>query len=79
MKYRATVTFEFDAFDQPALKQREQDLAEWLAAFEQRFGPAVLTIKVRRPRTRPRAPAPRLVWDGPGPGTPGLGRTPPRG
>ncbi len=77
MKYRATVTLEFEAFDQPALNQREEELAEWLEGFERRFGPAILTIKARRPRLYPRAPAPHRVWDGPT--SPGLGRTPRRG
>lgn len=64
MKYRATFSIEFDAFDQPALKQRRQEFAEWLGAFERRFGPTALIIKERRPRLAPRAPAPLAVWEG---------------
>lgn len=64
MKYRATIALEFEAFDQPALRDRKQELAEWLQAFEQRFGPAALTVKERRPRSAPRAPAPSEIWSG---------------
>jgi hypothetical protein len=65
MKYRATIALDFDAFDQPELRERKQELAEWVQAFEQRFGPAALVVKERRPRLAPRAPAPIEVWDGP--------------
>lgn len=64
MKYRATFSIDFDAFDQPELKQRKQELAEWHSAFERKFGPAALIIKERRPRLAPRAPAPLAVWEG---------------
>jgi hypothetical protein len=62
MKYRATISLEFEAFDHPELRRRECDLAEWLEAFERRFGPATLVVKERRPRRAPRAPAPTQVW-----------------
>jgi hypothetical protein len=78
MKYRATITIDFEAFDQPELMRRRQSLCEWLFDFEQGVGPATLTIKERRPRLRPRAPAPHLVWDGSAPTAPGLGGTPRR-
>lgn len=64
MKYRATFSIDFDAFDQPELKQRQQEFAEWHSAFERKFGPATLTIKERRPRLAPRAPAPLAAWEG---------------
>lgn len=64
MKYRATFSIDFEAFDQPELKQRRQEFAEWHVAFERTFGPAALTIKERRPRLSPRTPAPLAVWEG---------------
>jgi hypothetical protein len=64
MKYRATISVEFDAFDHPELHQRTQDMTELLKAFEAPFGPVVLTIKERRPRRLPRASAPLQVWAG---------------
>ncbi|MBL0968331.1 MAG: hypothetical protein IBJ02_04405 [Brevundimonas sp.] len=64
MKYRATFSIDFDAFDQPELKQRKQEFAEWHSALERKFGPAALTIRERRPRLAPRAPAPLAAWEG---------------
>lgn len=64
MQYRATISLEFAAFDQPELSRRQEDLAQWLDAFQQRFGPASLVIKERRPRRVPRVPAPTEVWVG---------------
>ncbi|GAA0627783.1 hypothetical protein GCM10009422_26020 [Brevundimonas kwangchunensis] len=64
MKYRAIFSIDFDAFDQPELRQRKQEFAEWLVALERGFGPTVLTVKERRPRLGPRARAPLDVWDG---------------
>ena len=64
MKYRATISLEFDAFDHPELSQRTDQLIEWLKEFEQRFGPATLVVKERRPRSLPRAPAPAQIWAG---------------
>lgn len=64
MKYQATISLEFEAFDHPELLERERDLADWLVAFEKRFGAAVLVVKERRPRRGPRAPAPAKVWTG---------------
>lgn len=64
MKYRATFSIDFEAFDQPELHKRRQEFAEWHAAFERKFGPAALIIKERRPRLAPRTPAPLAVWDG---------------
>lgn len=64
MKYRATFSIDFEAFDQPELRKRRQEFAEWHAAFERKFGPAALIIKERRPRQGPRTPAPLAVWEG---------------
>lgn len=64
MKYRAVISYEFDAFDQPELRRRKLELAEWLAGFEQRLGPADLVVKERRPRRSGRAPAPARIWGG---------------
>jgi len=65
MKYRAVISLDFDAFDHPELRRREQELGEWLRAFEDRFGPASLVVKERRPRRRPRIAAPIQVWTDP--------------
>lgn len=63
MKYRAVISWEFDAFDQPELRQCKDELAGWLSGFEQRFGPASMVVKERRPRRSRRAPAPLSIWD----------------
>jgi len=63
MKYRATFSIDFEAFDQPELKHRKQEFLEWLEAFERRFGPTTLTVKERRLRLAPRARAPLAVWE----------------
>lgn len=64
MKYRATISLEFEAFDHPELSRRTHELSEWLKGFEQRFGPATMVVKERRPRRLPRAPAPAQTWAG---------------
>lgn len=64
MKYRAIISFEFDAFDHPELRQRKHDLTTWLKTFEDHFGPASMVVKERRPRRAPRVPAPPQVWAG---------------
>lgn len=63
MKYRAVLSIDFEAFDQPELRRRKQEFLEWLEAFERRFGPTTLTVKERRPRLSPRTPAPLAVWE----------------
>lgn len=64
MKYRAIITLEFDAFDQPALAGRTREIRDWVRAFEERFGPATFAVKERRPRRAPRVRAPSEVWTG---------------
>jgi hypothetical protein len=64
MKYRATISFEFDAFDHPELRRRTAEMGDWLRAFEERFGPATMVVKERRPRRSPRVRAPDQVWTG---------------
>lgn len=64
MKYRATISIEFDAFDHPQLRERTTEIAEGIKVIEARFGHVVLVVKERRPRRLPRAPAPQQVWSG---------------
>jgi|GEM_PF-1921026 len=64
MKYQAIVTVSFDAEDVYAERNHRQALAAKLDLLKTEYPDASLTIKVRRPRVKPRASAPAKLGEG---------------
>lgn len=58
MKYQATITVEFEAEDVYAERRHKACLAAFLSSLNEDYAEPTLSIRVRRNRLRPRAPAP---------------------
>lgn len=58
MKFKATISVEFDAQDIHDERRHRVRLEEALAQLSETYGGSSLEVRTRRPRTRPRAAPP---------------------
>lgn len=62
MKLRATISIDFEAEDVIEARNKRRDIEAQLAALNGVYDDLSLVVTERRPRTRPRAPAPVAVY-----------------
>ena len=62
MKLRATISIEFDAEDVFDARRQQHAIAARVQALEETGLAVKLAFTERRPRVRPRAPAPSRAW-----------------
>lgn len=62
MKLRATISIEFEAEDALEARERMRDIERLAAPIIAQYESADCLFQERRPRTRPRAPAPEKIY-----------------
>lgn len=62
MKLRATISIDFEAEDAIEARTKKREIEARLAALQETYDDMSLVVTERRPRTRPRAPAPAVVY-----------------
>lgn len=62
MKLRATISIEFEAQDVIEARAKKRQIEARLAALQADYNDMNMVVTERRPRTRPRAPAPMVVY-----------------
>lgn len=62
MKLRATISIDFEAEDVIDARSKKREIEARLAALRGAYDDMSLVVTERRPRSRPRAPAPTTVY-----------------